>query len=74
MPMARGNSLPRGSARTIAKNTIRKQIAVLAESRYAFPESRIRELLSLIKREITDEELLKFHRCMPEVLRELGNA
>ena len=47
---------------------------MLCESRYAFPESRIRELLSLIEREITDEELLKFHRCMPEELRDLGNA
>ena len=37
---------------------------MLGESRYGFPESRIRELLTLIEREMTD--LLGFHRCIPE--------
>jgi hypothetical protein len=58
----------------VAPQIVREHIAALCESRYAFPESRIRELMALIEREMTYEELLNFHGCIPEELRELGNA
>ena len=44
----------------VAPQVVREQMATLSESRYAFPESRIDELLNLIEREITDDEWAVF--------------
>lgn len=44
----------------VAPQIVREQIALLDESRYAFSESRIDELLKLIEHEITDDEWKSF--------------
>jgi polysaccharide biosynthesis transport protein len=44
----------------IAPEIVREQIAVLGEPRYAFPGNRIDELLKLIQRAITEDELKLF--------------
>jgi hypothetical protein len=44
----------------VAPSVVREQIAVLGESHFAFPKNRTRELVKLIEREITPEELARF--------------
>jgi hypothetical protein len=44
----------------VAPQIVSEQMAMLNESRYAFPETRIEELLKLIEHEITDDEWTVF--------------
>lgn len=44
----------------VAPQIIREQMAMLGESRYSFPDSRIDGLLELIERELTDDEWTLF--------------
>ena len=44
----------------LAPQIVREQISMLSESRYSFPESRINELLELIKRQLSDAEWTLF--------------
>ena len=44
----------------LAPKIVQEHIAVLGESRYAFPENRINELLLSLKASMTDEQLKSF--------------
>jgi capsular exopolysaccharide synthesis family protein len=46
----------------IALSIVQEQIAALGESRYAFPENRIEDLMKSLEGAITDEELKSFAR------------
>jgi hypothetical protein len=50
----------------IALTIVQEHVAALGESRYAFPESRIDELLKSLESAITDDELKSFSKHLSE--------